>query len=118
MRKLYVTRGMPGSGKSTLLESSGLTPYTLSPDTLRLAMSAPVLNEQGTMTISAKHDRRVWELLREILEERMERGELIAIDATHTTARYYNEYAQLAYRHRYELFIVDLSDVSLEQARA
>lgn len=118
MRKLYVTRGIPGSGKSTLLESSGLAPYTLSPDTLRLAMSAPVLNEQGTMTISAKHDRRVWELLREILEERMERGELIAIDATHTTARYYNEYAQLAYRHRYELFIIDLSDVSLEQARA
>lgn len=118
MRKLYVTRGIPGSGKSTLLESSGLAPYTLSPDTLRLAMSAPVLNEQGAMAISAKHDRRVWELLREILEERMERGELIAIDATHTTARYYNEYAQLAYRHRYELFIVDLSDVSLEQARA
>ncbi|MFZ1249267.1 MAG: RNA ligase [Candidatus Saccharimonadales bacterium] len=117
MRKLYVTRGVPGSGKSTLLEACGLTPYTLSPDTLRLAMSAPVLDEQGRMSISTQHDRRVWELLREILEERMERGELIVIDATHTTARYYNDYAQLAYRHRYEMYIIDLSDIPLEQAR-
>lgn len=118
MRKLYVTRGIPGSGKSTLLESSGLGPYTLSPDSLRLAMSAPVLDESGKMSISAKNDKRVWELLRELLEERMVRGELVAIDGTHTTARYYNEYAQLAYRHRYQMYIIDLSNVSLEQALA
>lgn len=115
MRKLYVTRGIPGSGKSTLLDACGLTPYTLSPDTLRLAMSAPVLDESGHMSISPKHDRRVWELLRELLEERMSRGELIAIDATHTTSRYYNDYAQLAYRYRYETYVIDLSEVPLEK---
>lgn len=117
MRKLYVTRGIPGSGKSTLLQSCGLEPYTLSPDALRLAMSAPVLDESGKLSISAKNDHRVWELLRELLEERMARGEVIAIDATHTTARYYNEYSQLAYKHRYEKYIVDLSDVPLETAK-
>lgn len=118
MRKLYVTRGIPGSGKSTLLRTAGLEPYTLSPDTLRLAMSAPVLDEHGNSSISAAQDRRVWELLRELLEERMERGETIAIDATHTTSRYYNEYAQLAYRHRYETYIIDLSKVPLAQAKS
>ncbi len=116
MRKLYITRGIPGSGKTTLLNAAGLGPYTLSPDSLRLAMAAPVLGETGEMTISAKNDRKVWELLREMLETRMAKGELIAIDGTHTTMRYYTDYAQLAYRHRYELYIVDLSQVSLEQA--
>jgi predicted kinase len=118
MRKLYITRGIPGSGKSTLLEASGLGPYTISPDALRLSMAGPVLDESGGMSISAKHDRRVWELLRELLDERMARGEVIAVDGTHTTARYYNDYAQLAYRHRYQMFIVDLSEVPLEQAIA
>lgn len=118
MRKLYVTRGIPGSGKSTLLQASGLGPYTLSPDSLRLAMSSPVLNEAGKMSISAKNDARVWELLLELLEERMARGEVVAVDATHTSARYYNEYAQLAYKHRYKMYIIDLSGVPLEQAQA
>lgn len=117
MRKLYVTRGIPGSGKSTLLEACGLGPYVLSPDSLRLAMSAPVLDETGKMSISAKHDKRVWELLRELLEDRMARGEVVAIDATHTVARYYNEYAQLAYRYRYKMYIIDFSHVPLEEAR-
>lgn len=116
MRKLYVTRGIPGSGKSTLLEACGLGPYVLSPDALRLAMSAPVLDETGKISITAAHDKQVWQLLYELLEERMARGEVIAIDATHTTARYYNEYTQLAYRHRYKMFIIDLSDVSLDEA--
>ncbi len=118
MRKLYVTRGIPGSGKSTILQAAGLGSYTLSPDDLRLAMAAPVLDEKGKMSISAKDDRRVWELLRELLEARMARGEIISIDATHTTARYYNDYAQLAYKHRYQLFLIDLSGVPLEQAIA
>lgn len=116
MRKLYVTRGVPGSGKSTILQASGLGPYSLSPDSLRLAMSGPILNESGKMNISAKNDKRVWELLRELLEERMARGEVVAIDGTHTTARYYNEYAQLAYRYRYQMHIIDLSEVPLEQS--
>lgn len=116
MRKLYVTRGIPGSGKSTLLHASGLGPYTISPDSLRLSMGGPVLTENGNMGISQKNDKRVWELLRELLEERMARGEVIAVDATHTIARYYNDYAQLAYRYRYEMFIVDLSKVPLELA--
>lgn len=112
-----MTRGIPGSGKSTLLRAAGLEPYVLSPDVLRLAMSAPTLDEAGKVGISPKNDTRVWELLRDILEERMERGEVVAVDATHTTARYYNEYAQLAYRHRYEMYIIDLSGVSLETAQ-
>jgi predicted kinase len=79
-------------------------------------MSSPVLNASGKMGISDKNDKRVWELLRELLEERMARGEVIAVDATHTTARYYSEYAQLAYLYRYKMYIIDLSDIPLETA--
>lgn len=117
MRNLYVTRGIPGSGKSTLLKACGLEPYILSPDAIRVLMAAPVLDETGKMSITPKHDKRAWELLREMLDERMARGEIVVIDATHTTARYYNEYAQAAYRHRYKMHIIDLSDVPLGVAQ-
>lgn len=114
MRYLFVTRGIPGSGKSTFLRTVGLEPYTLSPDTLRLALSGPVMNTSGRITMPSKDDAVVWRMLHENLETRMARGELIVIDATHTAARYYNEYAKIAQKHRYKLFVIDFSDVPLQ----
>ena len=87
MRHLFITRGIPGSGKSTFLQSAGLGPYTLSPDTLRLAYSSPVMNDAGRIVMPYQDDRRVWQQLHELLDMRMARGELIVVDATHTRAR-------------------------------
>lgn len=113
MRQLFITRGIPGSGKSTFLQSAGLGPYTLSPDTLRLAYSSPVMNDAGRIVMPYQDDRRVWQQLHELLDMRMTRGELIVVDATHTTSSYFQQYVQLAQKYRYKLYIIDFADVPL-----
>ena len=109
MRHLFITRGIPGSGKSTFLQSAGLGPYTLSPDTLRLAYSSPVMNDAGRIVMPYQDDRRVWQQLHGLLDMRMARGELIVVDATHTTSSYFQQYAQLAQKYRYKLYACGLS---------
>lgn len=114
MRHLFITRGIPGSGKSTFLQSAGLGPYTLSPDTLRLAYSGPVMNDAGRIVMPYQDDRRVWQQLHELLDMRMARGEFIVVDATHTTSSYFQQYARLARKYRYKLYVIDFADVPLE----
>ncbi len=113
MRQLYVTRGIPGSGKSTFIRESNLEAYTISPDAIRLTFGSPAMNIEGRIVMPVKDDARVWELLREALEARMKRGELIIVDATHTNARYFNDYAKLAQKYRYRTYAIDFADVPL-----
>lgn len=113
MRQLYITRGIPGSGKTTFLKENGLQDYTISPDTIRILMSSPVINTDGRLTMPSKDDTQVWELLRELLEKRMAHGELTIVDATHTTPNYFNDYANLAKKYRYKLFVIDFANVPL-----
>lgn len=114
MRQLYITRGIPGSGKSTFIRENDLEAYTISPDTIRLIMGSPVLNTEGRLVMPSKDDAAVWKLLRESIETRMSRGELIIVDATHTAPNYFNDYAKLAQTYRYRLFAIDFADVPLE----
>ena len=81
MRKLVITRGHQGSGKSTAIATLGLEAHTLCPDDLRLIFSAPVMSSNGAMGISQEHEARVWRWMRERIDERMRRGELLVVDA-------------------------------------
>ncbi len=117
MRQLYVTRGIPGSGKSTFIKDAGLDAYTISPDTIRLLMGSPVLNMQGRLVMPSKDDALVWKLLRESIESRMARGELLIIDATHTSPSYFHDYAKLAQTYRYKTYAIDFADVPLKTCK-
>ena len=83
MRTLFILRGAPGSGKSTWIKENGLEPYTISTDTLRLMYQSPITTNEGELAISQNHDTEVWKMLMELLERRMDNGELVIIDATH-----------------------------------
>ena len=114
MRTILLTRGLQGSGKSTWVKENNLEPYTLSADKIRLLMQSPATNLDGNLCITQKNDGKVWKLLFEILEQRMERGEFIVIDATHYKKELLQRYYNLIDKYRYRAFIVDFTDVPLE----
>lgn len=115
MRKLLVTRGIPGSGKSYWLEQYGMLPYTISPDAIRLMFNSPIMSSSGKFGINQGGNKRVWEFVYQILEERMDRGEFIVIDATHKTSGDFQKYIKLAEKYLYDIACVDFSAVPLEK---
>ena len=114
MRQLYLMRGNIGSGKSTWLQRMGLEQFTLCADTIRLMVQSPVLTVDGGFAIGQENDRKVWQLLFDMLEARMVRGELVFIDAVHSKSTDFAKYKRLCEQYRYRIFCVDLSDVPLE----
>lgn len=117
MRILLLFRGSPASGKSTFIEQNGLKQFTLSPDDIRIMYQSPILNKDGNYTISMKNDKKVWNTLFNILEERMERGEFIVIDSTNSKTSEFTRYKKLAEKYRYRIFCIDKTNVSIEECK-
>ena len=117
MRNLFILRGVPGSGKSTWVKENELDSYTISADTLRLMYQSPVTNIDGTRTISQNHDNEVWKMVLNLMERRMQNGELIIVDATHYKSVLINKYKDLIAKYRYRVYVVDFSDVSEEELK-
>jgi predicted kinase len=53
--------------------------------------------------------------LLKVLEERMQRGEFIIIDATHTREYDFDKYKRLIEDNRYRAYVLDFSDLELEE---
>ena len=115
MRTILLTRGIPASGKSTWIKENKLEPYTLSADNIRLLMQSPVTNMDGELVITQKNDSKVWALLFNLLEQRMERGEFIVVDGTHYRAELLHKYYSLIDKYRYRAYVVDFTDDPLQE---
>lgn len=115
MRTLLLLRGCPASGKSTWVKENNLEPYTLSADKIRLSKRSPILNKSGNLCISQSFDNEVWTQLFETLEERMQRGEFVVIDATHYRSELIQRYKKLVDEYRYRAYIIDFTGVSKEE---
>ena len=115
MRNLVILRGCPGSGKSTWVKEMGLENYTLCADTLRMLTESPIIVEtEQREAISQKNDKYVWQLLFELLEKRMSRGEFVVVDATHSRSSDFSRYNSLCERYRYRRYYVDFTNVPIE----
>lgn len=118
MRNLVILRGSPASGKSTWVKKMGLENYTLCADTIRLLVESPIIvPDKKHRVISQKNDSYVWQLLFELLEKRMSRGEFVVIDATHSKSSDFSRYNKLCGRYRYRKYYVDFSDVPIEECK-
>ena len=119
MRTMVVLRGAPGSGKSTWVEKWGLKPYTLCADSIRELFESPVMDdERGKFCITQKNDTAVWKLLFELLEQRMIRGELCVVDATHSRPKDFSKYKALVEKYRYRCYCITFDDVSIDTCKA
>ena len=115
MRKLFILRGVMGSGKSTFLKDNNLDDYTLSADKIRILFNSPEMTCTYGEKIPQFNNTKVWNLLYQILEERMIKGELTFIDAMHVYKYDLTEYKKLADKYRYRLYVIDFTDISLEE---
>ena len=115
MRTLFLLRGAPGSGKSTWIRENNLEPYTISADSIRLLYCGPIITNNGAEMISQQYDGAVWKTLLERLEERMDRGEFVIVDATHYRAALLTQYKKLVSKYRYRAYVVDFTDIPKEQ---
>ncbi len=79
-----------------------------------MLIQSPVYNVEGKKSISQSNEKRVWEILFDLLEERMKKGELTVIDATNSKTVEMNKYKELAEEYKYRIFIKDLTNVPLE----
>lgn len=114
MRVLILLRGAPGCGKTTWIENNGLKPYSLSADDLRLMCQSPILGVDGSYGISQNNDKTVWEILFQLLEARMQRGEFTVIDATNSKTSEMNRYKTLTSEYRYRIVLVDMTNIPID----
>ena len=93
-----------------MIVKSGLLPYTLCADTIRLEIGCLSVID-GKLTFDQSRSTEVWELLFERLIARMEEGLFTVIDATNTTSAEMQIYLDFAVSYGYIVKLVDLSDV-------
>ena len=103
MRDLLLIRGLPASGKSTLIKNLGLEAYALSTDDLRLKLGSFEQTQDG-FCIPQSLNKKVFEYLYSLLEQRMIRGEFTIIDATHVNSKSCSEYRKLAEKYNYNIY--------------
>ncbi len=114
MRYLLFTVGAPGCGKSTWIKNNGLEEYTISPDNLRFLFGSIETKIDGRNAMTLKNDNEVWKLVFDLIERRMKTGDLIVIDATHSSNRMISAYKNLIDRYRYRAIAIDFRNINLE----
>lgn len=117
MRTLLLFRGAPGCGKSTYIKNYGLEQYALSADEIRMQCSSPIQATNGSLTISQKQDKLVWETLFKMLETRMQNGCFTVIDATNSKTSEMNRYKALAKQYRYRIYVVDMTNLPIAECK-
>lgn len=118
MRQLIILRGPMGVGKSTWIKEKGLQDYTLSADDFRTLVGSPSLTVKGKRAINPMNESKVWNVLYEVLELRMSKGEFTVIDATHVKSSSFTKYKKLCEQYMYRCYVVEFYedlDVVLER---
>ncbi len=116
MRKLVILRGAMGCGKSTFIKEHNLENYTLSSDQIRNMFNSPQMNIDYREEIPQFNNKKVWNLLFSILEERMKKGEFTIVDAVHADcSESLPTYKKLAEKYRYRLYIIDFTTIPKEE---
>ena len=117
MRVLLLLRGAAGVGKSTYIKEHDLEQYALSADNIRLMCQSPIMQTNGTVGISQTNEKLVWNLLFQMLEARMQRGEFVVVDATNSKTADINRYKDMAKTYRYRMYCVDMTGVPIEECK-
>ena len=110
MQTLYFMIGAPGVGKSTFIKKVSedifgnkdyLNNFVVSPDNIRGMVQSPSALPNGRFEVTVNNDGYVWKIVNDIIARKVNRGELIIVDATHsrnTAISAYKKYSDMGYR--------------------
>lgn len=121
MKKIYVLRGVPGCGKSTFIRHFHLEPYTISTDNLRLLYSnlKTIYDEKQDrlrQVIPQEYNKQTFNLLDQLIRNKMARGETIIVDGTHLYPNAFAPYQEYAKTFHYEVICIDFTqEVNLNE---
>ena len=119
MRTLFVLRGAPGAGKSTLIRRHGLGDLAIGLDDFRRLYSTPFTDLDGRPTLSMAFgaEKQVVSAFKAAVATRIRQGGTLLLDCTNPTRKSYREFASLARRCGYAVYVIDiqgeLSDAEL-----
>ena len=119
MRTMFILRGAPGAGKSTLIRRHRLGDLAIGLDDFRRLYSTPFTDLDGEPTLSMAFgaERQVVSAFRAAVASRVRLGGTIVLDCTNPARKSYREFASLARRCGYRVYVIDiqgdLSDAEL-----
>ena len=119
MRTLFVLRGAPGAGKSTLIRRHRLGDLAIGLDDFRRLYSTPFTDLDGLPTLSMAFgaEKQVVSAFKAAVATRIRQGGTLLLDCTNPTRKSYREFASLARRCGYAVYVIDiqgeLSDAEL-----
>ena len=119
MRTMFILRGAPGAGKSTLIRRHRLGDLAIGLDDFRRLYSTPFTDLDGepTLFMAFGAERQVVSAFRAAVASRVRLGGTIVLDCTNPARKSYREFASLARRCGYRVYVVDiqgdLSDAEL-----
>ncbi|KAA6226124.1 serine/threonine protein phosphatase [Campylobacter sp. LR291e] len=114
MRILLVLRGNYHAGQNEFIQKNGLKEFTLDFNDLRFLCNRTKQLDNAYKSLDYKNDNELYKFLLFCLQKRMEKGDFCVINAYSQTLKTYKD---LAIYYRYKMFIIDFSDISLQECR-
>ena len=110
MRTMFVLRGAPGAGKSTLIRRHRLGDLAVGLDDFRRLFSATFTDLDGAPTLSMTFgaEKQVVAAFKAAVAARIRQGATLLLDCTNPSRKSYREFASLARRCGYEVYVVDV----------
>lgn len=90
--------GVQSAGKSTFIKEHGLEDYTVCPDQIRVLLNGTTYGPDGSYGVDyfPRMERKVWQLARQAVQSRLERGQLTILDATNVRMENLRPFLQIA----------------------
>lgn len=107
-RKVIFIRGPQGSGKTTLMRRAGLEGFNLNLDKIRNVLGGDMLNPNGQFIPCHEYEKMAFDIFRESLLRRIDRGEVVCIDGTLASGALLAEHWKLFSGRGYDGLVVDL----------
>lgn len=113
MRTLLLFRGAPGCGKTRYTKQHELKPFTVSREMALYHFGGPRLTPSGKWSLPDVPEESVHKLMLDLVETRMKYGEFIVVDDCNVHIKSIESYNDLAKAHGYEVYLIDMTDVSM-----